>query len=117
MRRALAEKAGNAPRAAEHQTTLRARFDAARMRGDKLHIQDEARFNLYILNNPQAALRLAQENWLGQHEPSDARILLEAALAAKNKAAAQPALDWFSQSHIEDRHLQRLVKLAMELKQ
>lgn len=116
MRLTLAENAIKAPRAAEHQAIIRARFDAARMRGDKLHTQDEARFNLYLLNKPKEALRLAQENWLIQHEPSDARILLEAALAAKDTAAAQPALDWFNQSHIEDRHIQRLVKSVSELK-
>lgn len=116
MRLALAEKAINAPKAAAHQAIIRARFDAARMRGDKLHIQDEARFNLYLLNNPEEALRLAQENWLGQHEPSDARILLETALAAKDKAAARPALDWFAQSRIEDRHLEKLVEAVRELK-
>lgn len=116
MRLALAEKAINAAGAAEHSEIIRARFDAARLRGDKLHIQDEARFNLYLLNNPGQALRLAQENWLGQHEPSDARILLEAALAARDKAAARPALDWFTQSRIEDRHLEKLVKAVTELK-
>ncbi len=116
MRLALAEKASKAPKAGEHQEVLRNRFDAARLRGDKLHIQDEARFYLYLLANTKEALRLAQENWLTQHEPSDARILLEAALAAKDKAAAQPALTWFAQSRIEDRHLQRLVKSIQELK-
>lgn len=116
MRLALAEKEISAPKAAEHREVIRARFDAARLRGDKLHIQDEARFNLYLLNNPAEALKLAQENWLGQHEPSDARMLLEAALAAKDKAAAQPALDWYTQSRIEDRHLQKLVKSLKELK-
>jgi len=156
MRLALAEKALNAPKAKEHQEVIRSRFDAARMRGDKLHIQDEARFYLFILappdghgddktrlphpNPPPAsekllaghpeegtnaslrefyvkeALRLAQENWLGQHEPSDARILMAAALAAKDVAAAQPALDWLAQSHIEDRHLQQLLKALRELK-
>ena len=116
MRLALAEKAINAPKAAEHQAIIRARFDAARMRADKLHIQDEARFNLFLLNNPEQALRLAQENWLGQHEPSDARILLETALATRDKAAAQPALDWFTESRIEDRHLEKLVEAVRELK-
>jgi len=116
LRLALAEKTLNTARAAQHQAVIRARFDAARMRGDKLHIQDEARFYLYFLNNPQEALRLAQENWLGQHEPSDARILLAAALAANDKAAAQPALAWYTRSRIEDRHLQSLVKAVMELK-
>jgi Flp pilus assembly protein TadD len=114
MRLALAEKAIQAPKAAEHQEVIRTRFDAARLRGDKLHIQDEARFNLNFLDNPKEALRLAQENWRDQHEPSDARMLLEAALAAKDKAAAQPALEWYTQSRIEDRHLQRLVKSLTE---
>ena len=116
MRLALAEKALNLPKAKEHEAVIKARFDAARMRGDKLHIQDEARFNLYFLNNTSEALRLAQENWLGQHEPSDARMLLEAALAAKDRAAAQPALDWLKQSRIEDRHFNKLLKQIQELK-
>ena len=116
MRLALAEKALNTPKAAEHQEVIRSRFDAARLRGDKLHIQDEARFYLYFLDNPKESLRLAQENWRDQHEPSDARMLLEAALAARDKTAAQPALEWYTQSRIEDRHLQRLVKLITELK-
>ena len=116
MRLALAEKALNLPKAKEHESVIKARFDAARMRGDKLHIQDEARFNLYFLNNTSEALRLAQENWLGQHEPSDARMLLEASLAAKDRAAAQPALDWLKQSRIEDRHFDKLLKQIQELK-
>jgi tetratricopeptide (TPR) repeat protein len=116
MRLALAEKALNLPKAKEHEAVIQARFDAARMRGDKLHIQDESRFNLYFLNNTKEALRFAQENWRGQHEPSDARMLLEAALAAKDRAAAQPALDWLNQSHIEDRHFQKLLKRIQELK-
>lgn len=117
MRLALAEKASKAPRAAEHEEMIRTRFEAARMRGDKLHIQDESRFYLYFRNDPTESLRLAQENWLGQHEPSDARMLLEAALAAKDKAAAQPALEWYAQSHIESRYLQRLVLSIQALKQ
>ena len=116
MRLALAEKALKLPKAKEHEAVIKARFDAARLRGDKLHIQDEARFNLYFLNNTSEALRLAQENWLGQHEPSDARMLLEAALAAKDKTAAQPALDWLKQSRIEDRHFNKLLKQIQELK-
>lgn len=116
MRLALAEKALSAPKTNEHQEIIRSRFEAARLRGDKLHIQDEARFYLYFLNNPKEALRLAQENWQGQHEPSDARILMAAALAAKDAAAAQPALEWLKQSHIEDRHLQILLKAIQELK-
>jgi len=115
VRLALAEKALNLPQAKEHEAAIRARFDAARMRGDKLHIQDEARFHLYFLNDPKEALRLAQENWQTQHEPSDARMLLEAALSTKDAAAAKPALDWLAQSKIEDRHLEKLAKQISQL--
>jgi len=117
MRLALAEKAVKAPRAAEHEEMIRTRFEAARMRGDKLHIQDESRYYLYFRNDPKESLRLAQENWRDQHEPSDARMLLEAALAAEDRGAALPALEWYAKSNIGDRHLQQLVKSIQELKQ
>jgi predicted Zn-dependent protease len=116
VRLSLAEKALALPQAKEHEAAIRARFDAARMRGDKLHIQDEARFHLYFLNDPKEALKLAQENWQTQHEPSDARMLLEAALGAKDAAAAKSALDWLAQSHIEDRHLEKLSKQLAHLR-
>jgi hypothetical protein len=102
LRLALAEKALNAPKAAEHIEALRSRFDAAALRGDKLHQQEEARFNLYLLGNKEKALALAQENWKLQREPRDARILLEAALAMKDPGAAQGALDWLERSGHED---------------
>jgi hypothetical protein len=41
---------------------LRNRFEASRLRGDKVHLREEARFNLHLLGKPQAALRLAIEN-------------------------------------------------------
>ena len=116
VRLALAEKALALPQAKEHAAAIRARFDAARLRADKLHIQDEARFYLYFLNDPKEALRLAQENWQTQHEPSDARMLLEAALAAKDAAAARPVLEWLTRLRIEDRHLQKLAVKIGELK-
>lgn len=116
VRLALAEKALTLPQAKEHEAAIRARFDAARLRDDKLHIQDEARFYLYFLNDPREALRLARENWQTQHEPSDARMLLEAALAAQDAAAAKPALEWLAQSRIEDRHLQKLAAAIGKLK-
>ncbi len=102
LRLALAEKARKAPKAAEHIEALKSRFDAAALRGDKLHQQEEARFNLYLLGNRERALSLAQENWQLQREPRDARILLEAALAMKDPAAAQGALAWLESSRHED---------------
>ena len=67
---------------------LRDRFEASRLRGDRVHLREEARFTLHLLNDPKAALKLAQENWQVQKEPADVRILLEAALAAHDAAAS-----------------------------
>ena len=108
LRLALAEKALNAPGLSEHIQALQARFDAAALRGGALHQQEEARFHLYLLGQPSRALALARANWALQREPRDARILLEAALAANDPAAALPALDWLSRSNYEDPHLRRL---------
>lgn len=116
LRLALAEKALKAPKAAEHLEALRSRFDAAALRGDKLHQQEEARFNLTLLGNKEKALALAQENWKLQREPRDARILLEAALAMKDPAAAQGALDWLERSGHEDPGLRETARRLKALK-
>jgi Tfp pilus assembly protein PilF len=116
LRLALAERALKSPKAREHIEALRSRFDAAALRGDKLHQQEEARFNLYLLGNKEKALELAQENWKLQREPRDARILLEAALAMKDPAAAQGALDWLERSGHEDPGLRATAQRLKALK-
>ncbi|HKW37573.1 MAG TPA: hypothetical protein VJO54_07175 [Burkholderiales bacterium] len=116
LRLAIAEKALKAPKAAEHVEALRSRFEAAALRGDKLHQQEEARFNLYLLGNKEKALALAQENWKLQREPRDARILLEAALAMKVPAAAQDALDWLERSGHEDPFLRETARKLRALR-
>lgn len=88
--------------------TLRARFAASRLRGESLHQRDEARLTLFLLKQPQEALRLAQANWLAQREPRDARILLETALAAQRPDAAKPVLEWLASSGMEDICLKQL---------
>jgi len=108
LRLALAEKAVGAPALDGHVRALKSRFDAAALRGDKLHQREEARFNLQLLAQPARAVVLAKENWALQREPHDARILLEAALAANDAKAAQPALDWLARSGCEDPYLRQL---------
>lgn len=114
LRLAIAEQALGLSSFRDHVSTLTARFAASRERGTNVHAREEARFTLVLLGNPQQALRLAQMNWKVQREPADARILLETALAAGNRTAAQPALDWFSMNHVEDLHLQKLVTLIQK---
>ncbi len=112
LRLALAEQALAHPSAQAHSAMLQERFRDSALRGDKLHLQEEARFQLYLKGDAPGALRLAEENYRVQREPRDARILLEAALAAKLPKAAQPALDWLRTSGYEDR---LYAKLAQQL--
>ncbi len=101
LRLALAAKGVGDPSAAGHAAELGARFDAARQRGDNSHRKEESRYRLALLADTATALKLAQENWAEQRVPADARTLLEAALAARNTAAAQPGLQWMAESGIE----------------
>ena len=110
LRLALAEQAIKHPSARNHMAVLKERFAASALRGDKLHLQEEARFHLYLLNDVPGALKLAGENYRTQRESRDARILLEAALAAKDARAAQPALDWLRSSGYEDPLYARLAQ-------
>jgi hypothetical protein len=108
LRLALAEQATRSPALGDRIRTLKARFDAATRRGDRLHQQEEARFQLHLLGDKARALALARENWALQREPRDARILLEAAIAANDPAAARPVLEWLARSGYEDPGLRRL---------
>jgi len=110
LRLALAAKATGIPEFKTYAQTLRERFAAAAMRGDTLHRQEESRFQLTVEGNKTRALELAVANWAIQREPYDARILLEAAVAAGRRDAAQPVLDWLAQSKHEDPQLAALAK-------
>ncbi len=102
LRLVFAERMLKSPDAPTLQATLAARYAAAQLRGDTVHQQEEARFVLAIGGDPDKALDLALKNWTVQLEPRDARIVLEAALAARKPAAAQPVLTWLSDSRNED---------------
>lgn len=107
LRLAFAEVLLKMPTSAQRIQALDDRFAEAALRGEQLHLQEEARFRLYLKADPIGALRLAAENWKAQREPRDAAVLLEAALAARDRAAAQPALDWLSRSGYEDPAMHR----------
>jgi tetratricopeptide (TPR) repeat protein len=102
LRLAMAGRALNDRRAAGWATQLRERFAAAAQRGDRLHEQEAARFELDVEGLPAKALDLASRNYTAQKEPRDAEILLRSALAANKPASAQPAMDWLRASSYED---------------
>ena len=109
LRYALALQAQHSKELPAQMEQLRDRFAASRLRGDRVHLREEGRFTLHLLNAPQAALTLAQENWQVQKEPADVRILLEAALAARDAAAVDAVREWLSNSRLEDIELQRII--------
>jgi hypothetical protein len=108
LRLALAAKAVADPRAAGWTRDLAARFAAARARGDSTHEKEEARFALELQGDAARALALARSNYAVQREAADARILLEAALAARQPEAAAPVRDWLAANRVESVVLQSL---------
>lgn len=106
----LAEQELDAPSLVEHVELLRDRFAASRLRNDQRHLREEARFTLHLLDRPKIALQLARANWDTQHEPEDARIFLQAALAAGRPEAAEPVLVFLERSGLEDIRLERLTR-------
>lgn len=116
LRLALAAKATGDASLSRHAAALTARFDAARLRGDTVHRKEEARFALHVLGDAVRALPLAQANFDEQREPADARLLLEAALAARRPDAAAAALKWLRESRIESALMQSLAAKIEVLK-
>ncbi|MBK7744767.1 MAG: hypothetical protein IPI40_14445 [Betaproteobacteria bacterium] len=108
LRLALAETALEQPAAKAHVQALADRFAAAKLRGDTTHRAEEARYLLHLAGDPAAALAVAAANYRVQREPRDARVLLEAAIAARDAGAAQPVRDWLRSSGFEDPHLRQL---------
>lgn len=108
LRLALAGTALKQPAARAHVQALADRFAAAKVRGDTTHRAEEARYLMHLAGDPATALAVAAANYRVQREPRDARVLLEAAIAAKDAGAAQPVRDWLRSSGFEDAYLRQL---------
>jgi tetratricopeptide (TPR) repeat protein len=102
LRLALAEQALGDPAFDGHVRLLQARFDETRQRGDTVHLREESMFELRIRADPAAALKLAAQNWEKQREPIDARLFVDAAVAAKQPQQAAPVLVWMRDTGIDD---------------
>jgi len=110
VRRAIAAHRAGSPEAAALAAAMRERISAAATRGDSLHQREEAMFTLAIDNDAPRALRLARENWDVQKELADARLLVEAAIAARDRTAAAPVLTWMEATGVRDTHLHALTR-------
>lgn len=110
LRRALAlQQAGKQSAMQADVRELAARFDAAAQRGDTVHQREQARFELVLRHDAKTALTLARKNWDVQKEPADIRIYLQAAVQARDAAAAKQVIDWVATHHTEDAAATRLI--------
>jgi Tfp pilus assembly protein PilF len=112
LRAAIAAKRRVDADAAVLAGNLAQRFAEARERGDRTHLREQARFALEVEHDPAQALELARRNFSVQREPADARVMLEAALAANDAHAARPALEWLRETGIDAPRLQSLAQQA-----
>jgi hypothetical protein len=102
LRLTLAEQMTGAAKLTKHIAILKERFKANRKRGSTLHQGDEARFLLYLLNQPQAALKLAKQNWQVQRESPDTYILLQSAIMTNDFATIEGIEYWLAKQGTED---------------
>ena len=110
LRLALAQAALHSPELARYRWIMAARFEALRQRGSDFYGREQARFALELEHDAGTALVLAQQNWAVQREPWDARVCLQAAVAAHQREAVQPVIDFVKQSRLEDPVIQALIR-------
>lgn len=105
---------GDQPLTETYRSQLRARFDAEQRRGSQLHYREAALFELKLGGDVQQALHLAIANWAVQKEPLDARILLQAALAAGDAKTVNELKTWLASSGLQDVRLAALLKVKVK---
>jgi Tfp pilus assembly protein PilF len=110
LRVALAQTALRSPDASRYTWMMAARFEALKERGSDYFGREEARFALQLQHDPETSLALAQRNWQFQRAPWDARVLLEAALAAHQPRAAAAVVSFTEATKLEDPAVQSLTR-------
>jgi len=108
LRLALAQSLVHSDQTQRYTWIMAARFEALRLRGSELFGREESRFALQLQHDPHTALDMALRNWQVQRAPWDARVVLEAALAAKQPYAATPVLEFLKKTQLEDPILEPL---------
>ena len=116
LRLAIAGKRLDDARAPHWTALLADRFAAANAGGVQLHLREEARFELEVRSDAGTALKLALANWKIQKEPSDARLVLQTALAANDPAAAADVLAFIEKTGLADTRIKPLQDKIAEKK-
>jgi tetratricopeptide (TPR) repeat protein len=102
LRRALAARMQNKSAASATLVAWQAAVAQSAQLGIRLHLRELARGELELLGKPQQALATALQNWEIQREPSDARILAQAARAAGDQATLTKLAQWQRDLKLED---------------
>jgi len=110
LRLALAHAVLGSPEASRYTWIMAARFEALTQRGSDFYGREQVRFALHLQHDPQTALDLARRNWQVQRAPWDARVFLEAALAANQPQAAAPVLAFVEQTKLQDPIIEPLAR-------
>ena len=110
LRAAIAARAANDAEAPVYAERMARRIEAARRGGDRTHLREQARFALHVSGDARAALELARENWTQQKEPADARVFLEAALAAGRPGEARHVAGWVRLMRLQDPRIEALLE-------
>ena len=97
---------------ARSRELLASAFAVEEQRGEEVHRREQARFLLDVAHEADAALSVARENWRTQREPADALILVRAAQAAGQPAAAGAAVEFVHRNGLEDRRLAEYLQMA-----
>jgi predicted Zn-dependent protease len=106
LRRAVAaERLDQSALSDTARTQLSRRFRQNLDLGLTAHAREEARFYLEVERDPRLALSRAQANWEIQREIEDAQLLIDAAIAADQPAAAAPVLAWMADQGVSVRAL------------
>ena len=110
LRLALAQGALGGADLPRYTWIMTARFEALTQRGSDYYGREQVRFALQLQHDPERALSLAQRNWEVQRAPWDARVFLEAALAAKKPQSAAPVLVFLQQTKLQDPVIEPLAR-------
>jgi tetratricopeptide (TPR) repeat protein len=110
LRITFAQAALKRPDASRYVWIMAARFAALAQRGSDYFGREQVRFALHLQHDPVTALALAERNWEVQRAPWDARVFLEAALAAERPDAATPVLEFLKRTRLEDPAIDALAR-------
>ncbi|MDX1804799.1 MAG: hypothetical protein R3292_12010 [Alcanivorax sp.] len=105
LRLAIAGQRAHDPRASHWADLYQQRLQAAAQARQQLHLREQARFQLQVLQQPEAALATAKRNWQIQKEPADLRILAATASACDDAQTLALARRFIDQHGLQDQRL------------